>query len=269
MSSFSIRRGIVPPKSLAQTDSMDRDLRVGLWNALTIHFWNLWNGHISQVSHSRPCAILCHLLYVNFWKKPIDTMPDWWEHVHKQVREYFYVCEWYEVYDFIEFVVDTLSDDLSGATYQFRESCNVVLERELSGFRLVGAQFTPITSQEEVEAIAQALGVPSSLGPVMEHIDSALRMLSDRKAPDYRNSIKESISAVEALCQIIVGKKATLGEALKTVETKVALHGALKGAFSSLYGYTSDAQGIRHALMDEQTLSVEDAKFMLVSCAAF
>ncbi len=270
MSSFSIRRGIVPPKSIAQTDSMDRELRIGLWNALTIHYWNLWNGRISQITHSRPCAILCHLLYVDFWKKPIDTMPGWWEQVHKEIREYFYVCKWYEVYDFIEFVVATLPDDLiPGATYQFRESCNVVLERELSGYRLVGAQFTPITSEEEVEAITSALGVPESLKPVREHLDAALRMLSDRKTPDYRNSIKESISAVEALCQIIVGRKATLGEALKTVETKVALHGALKGAFSSLYGYTSDAQGIRHALMDEQTLSVEDAKFMLVSCAAF
>jgi hypothetical protein len=36
-----------------------------------------------------------------------------------------------------------------------------------------------------------------------------------------------------------------------------------------MYGYTSDAQGIRHALMDEPNLSFEDAKFMLVSCSAF
>jgi hypothetical protein len=36
-----------------------------------------------------------------------------------------------------------------------------------------------------------------------------------------------------------------------------------------MYGYTSDAEGIRHALMDEPTLESEDAKFMLVSCSAF
>jgi hypothetical protein len=40
-------------------------------------------------------------------------------------------------------------------------------------------------------------------------------------------------------------------------------------AFVKLYGYTSDADGIRHALMDESDLASEDAKFMLVLCSAF
>jgi len=47
------------------------------------------------------------------------------------------------------------------------------------------------------------------------------------------------------------------------------LHSDLKHAFQKLYGYTNDSEGIRHALMEEQTLDVEDAKFMLVSCSAF
>ena len=95
-------------------------------------------------------------------------------------------------------------------------------------------------------------------------------LLADRKSPDYRNSVKESISAVEAISNLIANeKKATLGQALKAIESKVSLHPALKKAFSSLYGYTSDAEGIRHALLSETNLSFEDAKFMLVSCSAF
>jgi hypothetical protein len=47
------------------------------------------------------------------------------------------------------------------------------------------------------------------------------------------------------------------------------LHPALRDAFSKLYGYTSNADGIRHAMMDETTLSFSDAKFMLVTCSAF
>jgi hypothetical protein len=43
----------------------------------------------------------------------------------------------------------------------------------------------------------------------------------------------------------------------------------LSKAFESLYGYTSDANGIRHALMDASTLGFADAKFMLVCCSAF
>ena len=99
---------------------------------------------------------------------------------------------------------------------------------------------------------------------------NALDLLSNRKSPDYRNPIKESISAVEAICKIITGKqKATLGGALKEIEKKIKLHPALKNAFNSLYGYTNDAEGIRHALLDKSSLSFEDAKFMLVSCSAF
>jgi hypothetical protein len=127
-----------------------------------------------------------------------------------------------------------------------------------------------ITSEEEIAAIEQALALPDSLKPVREHLGQSLILLSDRKKPDYRNSIKESISAVESLSKIISKQnKATLGPALDAVEKKTKLHAVLKEAFQKLYGYTSDAQGIRHALMDEPTLDVEDAKFMLISCSAF
>jgi len=87
--------------------------------------------------------------------------------------------------------------------------------------------------------------------------------------PNYRNPIKESISAVESLCNLITGRKDTLGDALKKLEAKVVIHPALKKGFSSIYGYTSDADGIRHGLLEETNLDFEDAKFMLVSCSAF
>ena len=64
--------------------------------------------------------------------------------------------------------------------------------------------------------------------------------------------------------------KANLGECIKVVKNYVAVHPALEKAFSNLYGYTSDAGGIRHALTDESFLpTYADAKFMLVACSAF
>jgi hypothetical protein len=40
---------------------------------------------------------------------------------------------------------------------------------------------------------------------------------------------------------------------------------------TSLYAYTSDEKGIRHALLDDSTAKVDeaDAMFMLGACAAF
>jgi hypothetical protein len=94
--------------------------------------------------------------------------------------------------------------------------------------------------------------------------------LADAKKPDYRNSMKEAISAVEALCKIIAKKdKANLGPALDAVTAKVKLYPKLLEGFKALYGYTSDEHGIRHALKDDGTPEAEDAKFMLVTCSAF
>ena len=95
-------------------------------------------------------------------------------------------------------------------------------------------------------------------------------MLTDRKSPDYRNSIKESISAVESISKIISGDtKADLTKALKLIEDKVYIHPALKMGFTKIYGYTSDEGGIRHAILEEKDISFADAKYMLVSCSAF
>ena len=71
--------------------------------------------------------------------------------------------------------------------------------------------------------------IDSPYQSVKIHINKALALYSDRKKPDYENSIKESISAVESYCALITNdKKATLGQALKQIEQKTNIHPALK-----------------------------------------
>lgn len=53
------------------------------------------------------------------------------------------------------------------------------------------------------------------------------------------------------------------------MENKINIHKALKSGFTAIYGYTSDENGIRHAILDEPNVDFEDAKYMLVSCSAF
>ncbi|MGN8107420.1 hypothetical protein ACTJLB_05440 [Paraburkholderia sp. 22098] len=72
------------------------------------------------------------------------------------------------------------------------------------------------------------------------------------------------------MAKIISGKdKAELGEALGALEKTGKLHGALRKGYTALYGYTSDANGIRHALMDEQNLTSDEAKYFLIACTGF
>lgn len=59
--------------------------------------------------------------------------------------------------------------------------------------------------------------------------------------------------------------------AMRWSERAGGLHLALKRAFSKLYGYTSDEQGIRHALIDNPQANVgqDEAVFMFGACASF
>lgn len=56
---------------------------------------------------------------------------------------------------------------------------------------------------------------------------------------------------------------------MKALERGQGLHNGLRNGFSAIYGYTSDADGIRHAMLEEAALDEADAKFFLVSSAAF
>ena len=62
-----------------------------------------------------------------------------------------------------------------------------------------------------------------------------------------------------------------LSSALASLEKRASLHPALKSAFTKLYGYTSNEQGIRHALLDQDSANVgmDEAVFMLGACASF
>ncbi len=149
---------------------------------------------------------------------------------------------------------------------------NSVFEKEYVGFRFVGGEISPITDLNEINAVNEAISIEDD--PVSNHISKALKLLSDREKPDYENSIKESISAVEAMCCIITdskGEYSSLGKTLKRLEDNgIIIHSSLREAFKKLYGYTSDANGIRHAgNIDGPNATFEEAKYMLVSCSAF
>jgi hypothetical protein len=262
---FSERKGLKPIKNVIQTDDMDQDLRIGLWNALTLFYWEDVDQRWGQLSQ------LWRSIWLNYFKYPVDAIPADWLKIHSVLRKYFFGCRWYEAYDFLEFVPSNFEASFDrNENSEFRNYCNAVLERELSAYRFVGEKLTQITSDVEIAAVEQAMAAEDSFRHVALHIKTALGLLADRKSPDYRNSIKESISAVEAACRLITDDdQATLGAAIKNLKSRVDLHPALEKAFSSMYGYTNDADGIRHALLDEPTLSFEDAKFMLVSCSAF
>ena len=176
--------------------------------------------------------------------------------------------EWYVIFDFVEKYLKISKEETRNTMCKV---FNEILEDEASAYRILNNQVVPITTDFELKEIEAASNTPYNA--VNTHIAKALDLFADRKKPDYENSIKESISAVESMCCIITGlsgANATLGKALKKLKDNgVYIHSAMESAFSSLYGYTSDEDGIRHGGVDFTGAPSEDAKFMLVSCSAF
>lgn len=259
---FSQRIGKTPIKNILQVESMDDDLRNALWNAFHFFIGQECHQYFTEELDRKEFKFLS-LFWMDFLKEPVDKVPSVTSNAIKSIRDRFFDgWEWYEVYDFLEFTAGALEEK----TDEFVGYCNEILERENSGYRFINNVITQVTNKTEIDSIEEAIDSTESIKGANLHLQVALSKLADKKSPDYRNSIKESISAVESICGAIVNeKKLSFGDMLK----KLNLHPALIKGFSSIYGYTSDAQGIRHALMDEPTLTYDDAKYMLVSCSAF
>ena len=184
---------------------------------------------------------------------------------------------WYRKLDLVEFTIKYLyifgqkNERYYRVFQSFVKQLNSEFERLNFAYRVVGTEIVEITSKEELTAIESSMH--DSPTNIRTHLNKALELYAQRPVGDYRNSIKESISAVEAYCREITGEN-TLGNALNKLKDKgLAIPPILKTAFEKLYAYTNQSDtGIRHALMDDEgtyTPASEEALFMLVSCSSF
>jgi len=194
---FSQRIGITPIEKAIQVGSIDNDLRNSLWSLLTAFYWdtfdkNKWSigSRVDYISGSN-LGGLFDALWLHYFKKPIDTIPTYYYDDRDGLgvlRSYFFKAEWYEVYDFVEFVsIYGPKEKLN----KFIDACNNFFERENSGYRFVDGKIIEISSSDEVSEIENAIERSTPYYGVKQHLSSAITLLSDKENPDYRNSIKD------------------------------------------------------------------------------
>jgi hypothetical protein len=265
---FSQRKGYKTVKSIVQFEQMDEELRNALWNALCEGLFNL-DGFFTP-NYNNPNRVELHAVrftdewWSRFLKRAKDTKPGNLEAIYREMRDSFFSAKWNEVYDFIEFTLRLFPHHKL-----LEDKINAALESELSGYRVVGQRIAEITNHGELQTVEDALN-QMEFPAAVKHLHRALELISDKRNADPRNSIKESISAVESVAKVLANlPKATLDDAIKALGKKGDIHPCLKAAFSKLYGYTSDENGIRHAMLDEPDLTKADALFFLVACSAF
>lgn len=268
---FSQRVGKKPSTKNIQLESVDDELKNGLWNLIKLFILDQISKH-NRYGSETEFDHFSKILYHEFYKLPIDTIPEYHFQTEKFIRQNFYGGEWYEVYDLVEFLTQLEFKQVS--IHEYIDAVNRLMEREFSGYRFIDGVIAPISNKIEVQEIEQAINQINyftSLKSANIHLNKALDKISDKRNPDYRNSIKESISAVETTCRVLT-KESTLGKALNALEKKgIEIDDQLKKGFDKIYAYTNNKEsGIRHAIIeDHRDPDFNDAKYMLVACSSF
>lgn len=187
---------------------------------------------------------------------------DYYADVENEILLNLRNCEYYEVFDFIEGIIRGIR--LENQKKWYIEEIEKIFKEENVNYKIIGDLITDIINENQIDSIEETINNPYKV--VSEHYSKAIEQLYSVK--DYANSIKESISAVEAMCQVINGSKEELNKALKNL--KITIHPALEQAYIKLYAYTCDENGSRHANgIGEKNATFEEAKYMLISCSAF
>jgi hypothetical protein len=265
MKRFSQRIGAAEAPSIIQLETMSNALRNSIWNFFVSLFDEGESGWWQIAEFSAQF----------FFKLPVDELPIYNNRRREWIKNLFYGMQWYEVYDYAEFIADNherVKRNTAMRRDRIHKVLNHIFAEELSGYRFVAGELVPLSGPEEVAAIESALAITSTSGlaGAHTHIATALQLLAKKPDPDYRNSIKESISAVEALAkQLGTADSPGLAGALTELGKKIPIHGGMRAGLLSLYGYTSDEGGIRHAMLEEPNLGYDDAKYMAVACSAF
>ena len=273
---FSERYGYVKPVDVFKKGGLDKEGATALCNCFDyldkwLNSYDVKKGY----SHDRTYTYMEETIWCFFMNKRRDDFYGYNSH-EIVATEYllFPNVVWYKKFDMIEFAISVLrqkskhESQLNAIIESFVDLLSATFKRLNYAYRIVNDLIIEITDDEEIKTVEEAIEQTSTINT---HLSASLKHLSDRPNPDYRNSIKESISAVEALCREITGET-TLGPALNKLEKSgVKVPVFLKSGFEKLYVYTNNEKtGIRHALMDDADApGYDEAKFMLVACSAF
>ena len=255
---FSERMGFVPPKPV-QINDLDKDARTALYNAyLTL---------VSKIPYGDDWRFY-NTVAARFFKMVAyrrDNQGLFLHEIYEKIEGIFFQSVWHKSFDFAERLHHLLVEELNyDLTSWFSEEINKALKQENVGWRFSKGLFVSIQSQEEQDTIERALDAP--FAGARNHIQQSLVLFSDRPKPDYANSIKESISAVESICKEITGKE-KFPDAVNKLG--IPMHPAFQKAAKQFYGFTSDEEGIRHAATGEPLqVNQATARYMLIVCSA-
>lgn len=255
---FSERMGFVDIDDIIQTDRMSADLKNDIYNFCYSAVYGL--GSTTYGFNDSK------IIWRDFFHKSLSDISGF-DEGKRSINIAYKQLEFYEVYDFLEYVVQSWVE----SNEQVKD-VNRILENNHSAYRVISDQLEPITSKTDVKTLKRGLRAKIDDG----HLEKALIELSKRKNRNNLVVMKESIDAVEFAAKKVNNK--LFGGKSSDSFSKVCNNLSDNGFFDShpayvetlkkLYGYSSDG-GIRHPKERNYHPDLADATFMVSMSAAF
>lgn len=260
---FSERYGFKPARLALQLEDLDEETRIGLYNVV----YAVGLQPCRSYGLVGPWAAWAGTIWMRSLGGRVDQAPRAYEQMIQIMERVVLKAPWHQALDLMEAIAAYWPDAWHEELEAYRMAFNAQAERYMLGYRFVGNEIIRISDPLQVAAVEEAHKSAQTLPVAHGHLQAAVRLLSDRKTPNYAKSIAESMSAVEAVARQVTGDpRATLGAALKKLPQH---HRALEDGWLKLYGFSSDEGGIRHAAK-ENGLVVDQplALYFLVTCSA-
>lgn len=248
--------------------------------ATRVQIWNLFYVHLEKSANppwmadgprrlNGDWADLLLKVHVQHDNRPIDEWDDRFKRVCRLVRHRIETLPFNRVFDLVQYVLRQPE-----CPVEFRRRMQEIFAGGRLAYRILGSSvptIVPAATEAEGEAIAATIRELSQAGLAggETHLRQSATCIN---RGDWAGSLRESIHAVESVARKLAREKTkSLTQAINLVDEDIALHPRLKQACKMLYRYTSDEQGIRHALLDRTRANVgmDEALFMLGACASF
>ena len=271
---FSQREGKVPLPEIMKLGEIPQRFRQMTWLHIDQNINNITHisGDFYEMNLETDISQVFWEYKFEVLQIPHDRIEQPEPHIDKTFARQILLQESYDkVLTFLEFILRHkecsvhLSTDIRGLFDAHSLAYHVVEFENLPTIIIRTNRESGEATQKAIEEIRDGCmdGATTHLRQAAEHINSGR----------FADAITHSIHAVESVARIIDPKSSgTLGPALQSLEQADVLnHPALKKAFLNLYGYTSDEQGLRHALLDQGAANVglDEAVFMFGACASF
>lgn len=278
-SGFSDRNNIKCINRDIQFCDLDERTRIIICNYLYLYFIDFFKDQNNSNDDLRKTEILklFKSIYIFVYVLPFDEFPNkgTFYLYNRLIKDQIISASYDDVFTLLEYLCDYLYKSKISFMF-FKENKNLydtlnrIFEEEYVGYRFVNKQIIPITNHEEIEEINSACCTPFDL--VNISIKKSINFIADRKNPDYQNSIKESVLAIETLCNQFDKTNGTLNAILKSWKKRddIYCHPHLNSAITELYSFASEANQIRHGNSSETSGNVgfEEAKLVLTICSS-